>query len=81
MQTLKRRSSSVDLDDNLIRHLDEFGRRTNGCTGNDSTFLGNGGGLDDGDIELVARLVLGIPALRKNDISNCFPKILGIVHL
>lgn len=63
VQTLERRAGRVHLDNDLFGHLDELGRGTHGRSGNDTTIGGNGRSLNDGHIELVARLVLGVPAL------------------
>lgn len=65
VETFEGGVGGVKLDDDLVGHLDEFGRSTNGSTGDDTTLLGDGGSLNDGDIELVAGLVLGVPALNK----------------
>lgn len=63
MQTLERGARGVNLDDDLVGHLDQFGRSTHRSTGDDTAVLGDGGSLDDGNIDLVLRLVQSVPAL------------------
>ena len=54
------RRGSVDFDDDLLRHLDDFRRSSNGSTRDDATLGGNGSSLDDSDIKLLAGVVLGV---------------------
>ena len=63
VQSLKRGARGVNLNDDLVGHLDDFGRRTHRRTGDDATILGDGRGFDNGNVELVVRLVPRVPAL------------------
>lgn len=63
VQTLERRAGGVHLNDDLLRHLDEFWGSSDGGSRNDSTVLGDGRRLNDSNIQLVSWLVLGVPAL------------------
>lgn len=47
----------------LICHLDELGRCSYRRTWDDATLFGDGGSLDDDNVKLVVRLVLGVIAL------------------
>lgn len=47
MQALKAGSSCVDLNDNLLGHLDDLGRCPDTGSRNDATILRDGGGFDD----------------------------------
>lgn len=42
VQSFERGSGSVDLDDDLVGHLDEFGGGTDTGAGNDTAILSNG---------------------------------------
>lgn len=64
VQALERGGGGVDLDDDLVGHLDELGGGTDGGPGDDAALLGDGGRLNDGHVQLVAGLVLGVPALQ-----------------
>ena len=63
VQTFKAWCSRVDLDDDLICHLNDFRRRTNAGSGNDSTIFGNGRSLNDCNVQSVVLLVLRVKAI------------------
>jgi len=65
---------SVDLDDDLVGHLDDLGRSANRCTRDNATLGGNGGGLNDSDVELLARVVLGVVSI--NQVRRTHGKVL-----
>jgi hypothetical protein len=60
VQTLKGRRCSVQFNDDLVGHLNEFGSCANTGTGNDSTIFGNGGCFNNSHVQLVSRLVEGV---------------------
>lgn len=62
VKTLEGRSGRVDLDDDLVGHLDELGGGADGGTADDATILGDSGGFNDSDVQLVVGLVLGVVA-------------------
>jgi hypothetical protein len=57
------RRSGVDLDNDLLGHLDDLGGSSNGSTRDNATLGGDSSGLDDSDIELLAGVVLGVEAV------------------
>ena len=65
MKTRQVRGSGVDLDDDLIGHLDQFGGCADGSTRDDTTLFGNGGGFNHDHIELGVGLVQCVPSLSK----------------
>lgn len=60
VETFERRCCCIDLDDDLVGHLDEFWRCTDRGAWNDASVLGDGGRLHNGNIELVVWLLEGI---------------------
>lgn len=52
--------SSVDLDDDLVGHLDDLRASANRRAGDNATFRGDSRCLNDGNVELLARVVLGV---------------------
>jgi hypothetical protein len=60
VETSKIGRSSVDLDDDLLSHLDDLRAGANGSTRDDATFRSNGRGLDNSYVELLVLLVLGV---------------------
>lgn len=60
MEALHAGSEGVDLNDDLLGRLDNLGRGTDRGTGHDTTILSDGGGLNDGNIELAIGAVLGV---------------------
>jgi hypothetical protein len=65
VETSEIRRSGVDLDDDLLSHLDDFGRGSNGSTRDDSTLGGDSSGLNDSHIELLAGVVLGVVSVNQ----------------
>jgi hypothetical protein len=57
------RRSSVDLDDDLLGHLDDFGRSSNGSTRDYATLGSDSSSLNDSNIELLAGVVLGVVSI------------------
>lgn len=63
MQTLERGTRGVNLNDDLVSHVDEFRRGTDGSTGDDTTILGDGRRLNNSHINLVVRFVHSVETL------------------
>jgi len=63
VETLEAGKGSVDLNDDLVGHLEQLGGSANGGTGDDAAILQNLGSLNDDDVELVVGLVLGVVTL------------------
>lgn len=64
VETVEAGDGGVDLDDDLVGHLDELGGGTDGGTGDDGAVLLDLGSLNADDIEtLVVLAVLGVVAL------------------
>lgn len=63
VQTLERRTGRVDLDDDLVGHLDQFRGRTDGSTGNDASILSDGRCLNHSNVDPVLGLVQRVPTL------------------
>lgn len=72
VQALHARAGSVDLDDDLVGHLNQFGGSTNGRTGDDATVLGDGGGFNHSNIQLGIGLVQCVPSLLRLEQPECF---------
>ena len=66
VQTLEGGHGGVDLDDDLLGHLDQLGRSTDGSTGDDATVLGDGSSLNDSHVDSGLGLVQSVPTL-----GNC----------
>ena len=64
VEPLKGRHRGVDLNDDLVSHLDQLWRCSNGGTRNDTTILSNGAGLDDNNVELGVLSLLSVETLR-----------------
>jgi hypothetical protein len=52
---LKLHTCCVELDDDLIGHLDDFWGSSDRSTGNDASVLSDGGCLNDSDVQLQRR--------------------------
>lgn len=64
VEALEGRHGGVDLNDDLVGHLDQLWRCSNGGTRNDTTILSDGTGLDDNNVELWVLSLLGVETLR-----------------
>lgn len=63
MQTVHVRAGGVDLDDDLIGHLDQFWGCANRGAGDDAAVFGNGGRFNHDNIQLGVGLVQCVPSL------------------
>lgn len=64
VQSLKRGTGGVNLNDDLVGHLDDFGRCTHRRTGDNATIFSDGRGFDNSDVKLVVWLVPSVPTLK-----------------
>lgn len=72
VETVEAGDGGVDLDDDLVGHLEKLGGGTDGGTGDDGTVLLDLGSLNADDIEILVLAVLGVVALCATGLANCF---------
>lgn len=70
VQAFERGTGRVHLDNDLVGHLDQLRRSAHRGTRNDTTILCNRRCLDNGDVNLVLRLVQSIVALNRSIKEN-----------